>query len=108
MYGSPARRVYLVSGPVTYLCDGTGRTLKRYSGYTIQATQPLTDAALMAAGATRSLIANDLENCAFAYDPGNAQRAGLVTLEVSLSRDVTAGSTERIRLLNQLHIENVP
>jgi MSHA biogenesis protein MshO len=108
LYGSPARRVYLVSGPVTYLCDATERTLKRYSNYTIQATQLLTDVALVTAGATISPIANDVEDCAFAYAAGTAQRAGLVTLDISLARDVTAGSTERIRLLNQLHIENVP
>ena len=40
-YGSPGKRVYLVSGPVSYLCDtGTG-TLTRYSGYSIQASQPV-------------------------------------------------------------------
>ncbi len=38
-YGSPEKRVYLVSGPVSYLCDTSAGTLTRYSGYTIASTQ---------------------------------------------------------------------
>ncbi|MFO1427474.1 MAG: prepilin-type N-terminal cleavage/methylation domain-containing protein [Steroidobacteraceae bacterium] len=39
-WGSPGKRVYLASGPVTYLCDSSAGTLVRYSGYTPAPTQP--------------------------------------------------------------------
>ena len=45
-WGSPGKRVYLVSGPVTYLCDTAAGTLSRYSGYSIASSQPLGAAAL--------------------------------------------------------------
>lgn len=60
-----ARRVYLVSGPVTLLCDPIGGTLTRYSGYAIAANQALrdSDAELMAAGAARALLATGVTAC---------------------------------------------
>ncbi|MGB5246542.1 MAG: type II secretion system protein, partial [Woeseia sp.] len=33
-YGSPGQRVFLIDGPVSYLCDSLGGTLRRYTGYT--------------------------------------------------------------------------
>lgn len=63
-----ARRVYVLSGPVTYLCNpGTG-TLARYSGYAIAANQALrdTDAELLGAGAARSVLATGIGNCRIA------------------------------------------
>jgi MSHA biogenesis protein MshO len=56
-YGSPEKRVYLVSGPVSYLCDTTAGTLTRYTGYAIQSIEPTSAAALNAAGAASGLIA---------------------------------------------------
>jgi MSHA biogenesis protein MshO len=102
-WGSPAKRVYLVSGPVTWLCDPASGTLVRYSGYAIQATQPTTAAALAAAGATASTATGDLGACSASYDPGTPQRAGLVTLSLALAR---AG--ESVQLLHQVHLTNVP
>jgi MSHA biogenesis protein MshO len=104
-YGSPAHRVYLVSGPVTYLCDESANTIRRYSGYAIDGNQANRDSAaeLNAAGATSSLIANRVTACQFDFAAGTAQRAGLVTLRVTM-----ASSGESIWLLHQVHVENAP
>jgi MSHA biogenesis protein MshO len=61
----------------------------------------------MSAGATRSLLANDVSACTFTYAPGTAQRAGLMTLDITIARAVTGGSTEQVRLLNQVHVEYI-
>lgn len=102
-YGSPAHRVYLVSGPVTYLCDTGAHTVRRYEGYAISNAQP-TSASDMA-GASVGLVSTKVKACTFAYAAGTAERAGLVTLDVTVE-DVD--STEHVRLLHQVHVENVP
>jgi MSHA biogenesis protein MshO len=104
-YGSPGHRVYLVSGPVTYLCDETARTVRRYSGYSIASSQSSRDSAaeLTSAGASSALVANNISSCQFDYSAGTAQRAGLVTLRVTINKD-----GESIWLLNQVHVENAP
>jgi MSHA biogenesis protein MshO len=109
-YGSPANRVYLVRGPVTYLCNTAAATLMRYDGYTIASDQTtrMSDANLMTAGATRGQVADGVSECTFDYSPGTASRAGLVTLAITVQRTPLNSSPERIRLLHQVHVENVP
>jgi MSHA biogenesis protein MshO len=104
-YSSPGRRVYLLSGPVTFLCDETARTIRRYSGYSIAASQASRDSAgeLNGAGAASALVANNITACQFDYAPGTAQRAGLVTLRVTINKD-----GESIWLVHQVHVENAP
>ena len=102
-WGSPNKRVYLISGPVSYLCDTTARTLMRYSNYTISATQSLSAASLLAAGATAARVATDVASCAFSYASGTAQRNALATLTLQLSN-----SGEMIQLLQQVQLANSP
>jgi len=102
-WGSPNKRVYLISGPVSYLCDTTARTLMRYSGYTISATQALSAASLLTAGATAARVATDVASCAFSYASGTAQRNALATLTLQLSN-----SGEMIQLLQQVQLANSP
>jgi MSHA biogenesis protein MshO len=106
-YTSPERRVYLVRGPVTYLCDTNARTLRRYADYAIQTAQPTTVAQMMGGGATVGLVASNVTACNFNYVAGTPQRAGLATFDVTVS-DADPTSTERVRLLHQVHVENVP
>ena len=63
-----SRRVYILSGPVSYLCNPVNGTLARYSGYAIASNQALrdTDAELLGAGAARSVIAIGIANCRIA------------------------------------------
>jgi MSHA biogenesis protein MshO len=102
-YGSPNKRVYLVSGPVSYLCDTGAGTLTRYSGYSTASTQPTSAATLTAAGATAALVAADVGNCAFIYSPGTADRNALVTLELQLTQ-----SGESVQLLYEVQAANTP
>jgi MSHA biogenesis protein MshO len=104
-YTSPTQRAFLVDGPVTYLCDPVGGTLLRYSGYSISSSQANRDsnAELIGAGATSTLMANQLSVCSFTYAAGTAERAGLVTLQLTVR-----SQGETVSLLSQVHVDNVP
>ena len=104
-YGSPERRIFLLDGPLSYLCDLSAGTLTRYSGYNITASQSDRDSAaeLIAAGATDTLVADQLTSCNIAYAPGTSHRAGLVSLQLAV-----ADAGETISLLHQVHVNNVP
>jgi MSHA biogenesis protein MshO len=102
-WGSPNKRVYLLSGPVSYLCDSATRTLTRYSGYAISATQSLNAATLLATGATAARVATDVASCGFSYAAGTAQRNALATVTLQLSN-----SGETIQLLQQVQLANSP
>src|SRR6202166_4135922 len=73
-FGSPGQRVFLVSGPVSYLCDTAAATLTRYSGYTSARAQPASAAALNAAAASAALVASNVAACQFVLSAGTAQR----------------------------------
>jgi len=107
-WGSPNKRVFLVSGPVSYLCDTSAGTLTRYSGYRVSATQPTSAAALVSAGASAGLVSSSIGSnanaCLFAYAPGTAaQRSGMATLSLQL----TSGS-QNVELVEQVHLVNAP
>jgi MSHA biogenesis protein MshO len=104
-YPSPTQRVFLVDGPVTYLCNTVLGTLTRYDGYFIRSNQADLDShgELLANGASASLMATQLTGCAFAYAPGTAERAGLVSLQM-----VVSAQGETVSLLSQIHVDNVP
>jgi MSHA biogenesis protein MshO len=108
-YGSPGHRVFLVRGPVTYLCDTSSGNITRYARYPITAMQRDNAAAFAAAGITGAVVASSVSSCEFDYSPGTSARAGLVTLAVSLSRTGPSSTQpETVRLLHQVHVENVP
>jgi len=104
-FASPGQRMFLVDGPVTYLCDGSAGTLVRYSGYSITSDQADRNSAaeLLAAGANATLIANRVSNCNMAYAPGTSQRAGLVSISLAVT-----DTSETVSLLHQVHVDNVP
>ncbi len=104
-YPSPRQRVYLIDTPVSFLCDTAAGTLTRYSGYAITSSQADRDTAaeLLAAGGTAALMSDNLTACTFTFTPGTAQRAGLVSISLTVGQD-----GERIVLLQQVHIDNVP
>jgi MSHA biogenesis protein MshO len=102
---SPRHRAYLVSGPVTYLCDEATGTLRRYGGYAIAAAQTARDtpAKLLAAGANARLLAQDISHCDFTVGPGSQTSAQLVTARLTANR---AGDT--LELAEQAALENLP
>lgn len=104
-YESPEKRVYLLDGPVSYLCNPAAGTLTRYSGYAVAASQADRDSAgeLLAAGAASALMADRVVGCAFGYAPGTAERAGMLTLEIGIGEQ-----GETVSLLAQVHVDNTP
>jgi MSHA biogenesis protein MshO len=98
-FASPASRFQVAEGPVSYVCDLAAGTLRRYAGYPIVAAQ-----AVPPAGGGGALLAEDVTACRITYDPVViAQRAGLVTVELTLSRD-----GEQATLYHAVHVGNVP
>jgi len=100
---SPMFRVYLVDSPVTYLCDAPGRALWRIDRYAISRTQPTSRATTPLLAGSNARAADLIESCDFTYTPGTGSRAGLVTIELVLET-----GDERVRLLQQVQVQNAP
>lgn len=96
---SPYQRFFIVDEPVSYVCDPAAETLTRHAGYTIASNQPTT-APQLGAG---DLVVNHVTGCTFTYQEGTSQRAGLVTLQLTI-----ADQGEQVTLLHQVHVGNAP
>lgn len=96
LYSSPNKRIYLVDGAVSYICSGGNLT--RYSGYTFGIAQPNPPA-----GGTSALEVDNVSACSFTYTAGTPTRRGLVTINLSLTRN-----GETITLISQVHVINTP
>ena len=106
-HASLNQRVYIVDSPVSYVCTpGNGGNITRYSGYAIRSTQP-TDPSLapLSIATNVALLSTPVSACSFTYTAGSPQRAGLVTLDITVS-DTASG--EQVRLLYQVHVDNSP
>ena len=107
-FDSPTKRVFLVEGPVSYVCgDDPGETdparlaLFRYSGYGVNAIQPVPpDVSLVG---TMAVIVKNVTACNFVYAPGTAQRNAVVSLALTLT-----SQGESILLLRQVQVDNSP
>jgi MSHA biogenesis protein MshO len=100
---SPQRRVFIVSGPVTYICVPASGTLTRYSSYAVSAAQPTDPTVAPLASAQAARLSDRVASCSFDYQPGTPTRGGLLTVTLGL-----ASGGEQIQLLHQIHVENVP
>lgn len=100
---SPQRRVFVVSGPVTYVCVPGSGTLTRYSSYTVSAVQPTDPTLAPLASASAARLADRVSSCSFDYQAGTPTRGGLLTITLAL-----ASGGEQVQLLHQIHVENVP
>lgn len=103
LHASPGKRFYVVSTPVSYICDlGTGK-LTRWSGYAFGA------AATTGTGAD---IATNVAGCSFDYAQAVAPQVGLLTLRLKLSKVVSqlggGAVTETVSLFHAVHVSNVP
>ena len=87
--GSPSNHIYLVTRPVTYLCNESAGTLQRFSGYTIAASQGSrnTAAKLTSAGAAVSLVARDITSCSFSVQASTPSQGQIVTIRMTVTRD---------------------
>lgn len=93
-FASPQRRFYLADEVLGLRCDLANRRLLRYTRTTL---------APAFSAAQSEVLASDVTRCAFSYQPGSQQRAGLVSLNLGLSRD-----GESVELLQQVQVDNAP
>jgi MSHA biogenesis protein MshO len=102
---SPTHSVFVVTSPVSYLCDTNAQTLQRYTGYTPAAAQPATNAQLLAAGATVSLVAQNVSACSVSLvaAPASGKFNQLVILAITLS-----SSGEILPVFDEVATEYVP
>lgn len=98
---SPALRIYVVTTPVSYLCDATTGTLKRYAGYTIPSTQPTDPSIAPLASVTSVLVVNNVGACEVKTTTSDVSSRRLVTLALTLSED-----DEQVRLIYQVPLDN--
>jgi len=98
---SISNRVYLVDGGISYICN-SGQLL-RYELYNFtNNTQPT---AASPPSVTPAIMADNIGSCEFTYTAGSPARSGLMTLALSVT-DADTGET--VRLLHQVHVDNVP
>ena len=109
-FPSPGNRFHVITGPVSYVCDPVGGTLRRYSGYAIQASQPnSTGAAPLSTAPVNALLASHVSACSFTYNTAVvAQRDGLVTMSLSVTEVDSQGKNETVTLYEAAHVSNVP
>ena len=106
-FASPQHRFQIVGGPVSYQCDLPNQVLRRHWCYNFQAAQPLVFGALPvhpACGAEQSAVLVDgVTACGFSYAPGVLMRNGLVTMNLTLTRN-----GESVTLMHQVDVLNSP
>jgi MSHA biogenesis protein MshO len=102
LHESQGRRFFVISGPVTYECDSATGRIRRHAGYALAAVQPT------AFGGTPALIAEHVSACAFDYTPNVSPLLGLLTLRITLQRQLSAGAAETVSLYHAVHVNNVP
>jgi len=103
LHDSPGRRFFIVTTPVSYVCDPGARTLTRYWGYGFAATQPTS----FGVGTPSALVATNVSSCTFSYSLNVAPQIGLLSLQLTLSKTVSTG-TENVSLYHAVHVNNIP
>jgi len=99
-FSSQGNRFQVVQYPVTYQCDLVNGVLRRYWNYPIQHNpQPTPPAA-----GSNALLASSVTDCSFTYSTGGAGgRTSVVSLSLQIEQD-----GEKVRLFQQVHVNNVP
>ncbi len=103
LHDSPGKRFFVASGPVTYRCDMTAGTITRHDGYALQLAQPT-------AFGAGSLIAEHVlgsSGCSFDFSNVGPQ-LGLLTMQITLQRQLFGGTTETVSLYHAVHVSNAP
>jgi MSHA biogenesis protein MshO len=103
-WDSPSRRFFIATSPVSYACDPVAKTLRRWTGYSPQASQPTVGLASLD-GATSAMLGRNLKSCQISYAPASiANQFGLVTLTVNFGTP----SGDNMILQTQVQVSNLP
>ncbi len=116
LHDSVGKRFFVISGPVSYVCDPVAGTLTRYWNYAIRANLCVGQAGAPclgssntpAAGASSALLASQVSACQFNYSQNASSQAGLLTMLLTLSKAVSSGTPESVSLYEGVHVNNVP
>lgn len=100
-FASPQKRFYLITQPVSFLCDSVSGQLNRYSAYAIQPVQPTNAGVAPLSAAASQRVVDYVSACSFSYTPGSAQHSGMVTIDLTLTEN-----GESVHLLQQVHVNN--
>jgi MSHA biogenesis protein MshO len=101
--GSPSKRFYVVSDPVTYHCDIVAGTITRYQGYNISASI-IEDTTTLSASTSVGLLASNVSDCNFSINLGGGSfSAPLVTLKLTLGTN-----DENTTLIKEVQQWNAP
>jgi MSHA biogenesis protein MshO len=97
---SPTHTSFIVSGPVTYICDTTAQTLRRFWSYPVTTSQPFdpTAAPLSGPGVRSSLIATNVTSCSFTP----YQRPGTNFGQMLLLRVTFTSNTEVMQVFHEV------
>lgn len=98
---SPKKRFYLVSQPISFCNDGSGR-LWRYQNYGFYPNENN----IPFASADKVLIADSLQNLEFNYSLAQLQRNAVVRMSVTIVRPNDA--SELINVSQEVQLRNVP
>jgi MSHA biogenesis protein MshO len=98
---SPSYRFYLVSTPVSYVCDPAAGTLRRYSDY----GSPVTTQPTSFGSGVNALLANRVHACSIVYEPGASQRLGQLTLWLQLENS-EGDNAEQVSLYREIVVNN--
>ena len=116
---SPFQRLFVTKPrPArSYLCDPQTGEIFRYRNYAMNISMDARDTrgeldALMAGGAIRALVANDMWNCRIVYNTtagsGATTRMGVVKISLIMTRrNLPAADRDQIRLFQQINVFNV-
>lgn len=102
LHDSPGKRFFIISGPVSYVCDLAARTMRRYWGYAIAPAQPT-----VFVGGSSALIADNVADCVFDYTNVGPQ-LNLLTMRLTLAKARFDGTTESVTLYHAVHVNNTP
>jgi MSHA biogenesis protein MshO len=104
------QRVFMVSGPVAYICNSATGTaaLRRYSEYPISPNIPTTEssAQLSKPGTLTQVIGSNVSACRFVCAGGSsAPCMGTITADFGIKRTLQ-GSTQSMRVLRTFTLDN--
>lgn len=105
---APRQPAYWVSTPVSYICNSTTRTIRRYRGYSIDDDPPTSESSTQLSGASQSLLAEDVSNCSFSCDDESGDVdvcQNTLILQASMTRP-DASNGERLKVFEQISLVN--
>ena len=97
-FSSPQQRFTIINKAQTYTCNPASSTLFINEGYDFIDSDNIPP--VFSGG---YLIADNISQCSFKYNPGTLTRPALVTMEITLTED-----NENIKLLHQVFLGNQP